>query len=59
MQKLNEDDDTSASADPVLGNTIHKKPLQREKKKISFADEAGGTLCDIKVFQMDRDSLEQ
>lgn len=60
MQKLNQDDSSSTSTDPTLGSTNLEKPLplQRERKKISFADEAGGTLCDIKVFHVDRDSLE-
>ncbi|KAI7734888.1 hypothetical protein M8C21_003975, partial [Ambrosia artemisiifolia] len=56
IMKLNEDHNTSASGDPAVGNSIPEKPLEREKKKISFADEAGGTLCDIKVYQIDQES---
>ncbi|KAF5809204.1 hypothetical protein HanXRQr2_Chr04g0154371 [Helianthus annuus] len=54
IMKLNEDHKTSASGDPALGNSIPEKPLEREKKKISFADEAGGTLCDIKVYEIEQ-----
>ncbi|GJV81680.1 hypothetical protein Tco_1517550 [Tanacetum coccineum] len=39
-------------------STNCEKPVQRERKKISFADEAGGTLCDIKVFHIEQDSSE-
>ncbi|KAL4559451.1 hypothetical protein LXL04_031589 [Taraxacum kok-saghyz] len=35
-----------------------KVPVEREKKKISFADEVGGRLCDIKVYEIDQTSLE-
>lgn len=55
MQKLNEDHNTSASGDPALVNINQDKPLERENKKISFADEAGGTLCDIKVYQIENE----
>ncbi|KAM0011961.1 hypothetical protein Hdeb2414_s0002g00053101 [Helianthus debilis subsp. tardiflorus] len=54
IMKLNEDHKASASGDPALGNSIPEKPLEREKKKISFADEAGGTLCDIKVYEIEQ-----
>ncbi|KAJ0795572.1 hypothetical protein HanPI659440_Chr04g0151991 [Helianthus annuus] len=54
IMKLTEDHKTSASGDPALGNSIPEKPLEREKKKISFADEAGGTLCDIKVYEIEQ-----
>nr|XP_043637443.1 uncharacterized protein LOC122608406 [Erigeron canadensis] len=57
IMKLNEDTETSAS-NSTLGSTNQQKPLQKERKKISFADEAGGTLCDIKVYQTDRVILE-
>lgn len=33
------------TAPPTAGGEI-----SRDKKKISFADEAGGTLCHVKVF---------
>ncbi|KVH98382.1 hypothetical protein Ccrd_023382 [Cynara cardunculus var. scolymus] len=55
IMKLNEDDDAS---DPACVITVEEKPVQREGKKISFADEVGGTLCDVKVFEVDRASLE-
>ena len=58
MQKLNEDKNTSASVDAASGSSTVEKPVQRERKKISFADEAGGTLCDIKVFHDEQDSSE-
>ncbi|KAJ0596180.1 hypothetical protein HanRHA438_Chr04g0164511 [Helianthus annuus] len=54
IMKLTEDHKTSASGDPALGNSIPEKPLEREKKKISFADEAGGMLCDIKVYEIEQ-----
>ncbi|KAL8252046.1 hypothetical protein R6Q59_035739 [Mikania micrantha] len=53
IMKLNEDHNTSASGDPVL-STNQEKPLEKEKK-ISFADEAGGTLCDIKLYQIEQE----
>ncbi|KAJ7009068.1 hypothetical protein NC653_007648 [Populus alba x Populus x berolinensis] len=34
------------------GNAVHK-----EKRKIVFADEAGGKLCDVKTFENDRASF--
>ncbi|XP_071686894.1 uncharacterized protein [Rutidosis leptorrhynchoides] len=53
IMKLNQDDNPSASADPTFLSTDHEKPvsppLKKERKKISFADESGGTLCDIRV----------
>ncbi|KAI3733275.1 hypothetical protein L1987_64495 [Smallanthus sonchifolius] len=55
IMKLNEDNSTSASIDPASGNTYQEKPIEREKKKISFADETGGTLCDIKVYQIEQE----
>ncbi|XP_076912279.1 uncharacterized protein LOC143570534 [Bidens hawaiensis] len=55
-QKLNEDNNTSASGDPALGSINQDKPLEKEKKKISFADEAGGELCDIKLYQIEEES---
>ncbi|KAK2988735.1 hypothetical protein RJ640_021000 [Escallonia rubra] len=39
------------AADPENAN-------QRERKKISFADEAGGTLCHVKIFEDGMASLE-
>ena len=48
MQKLTEDPDL----------VEEKAPVEREKKKISFADEVGGRLCDIKVYELDQTSLE-
>lgn len=54
IMKLNEDDDDDAS-DPA---TVEEKPVQKERKRISFADEVGGTLCDVKVFEVDRGSSE-
>ncbi|KAL8232170.1 hypothetical protein R6Q57_001948 [Mikania cordata] len=54
IMKLNEDHNTSASGDPVLRSTNQEKPLEKEKK-ISFADEAGGTLCDIKLYQIEQE----
>ncbi|XP_076931589.1 uncharacterized protein LOC143596786 isoform X2 [Bidens hawaiensis] len=56
IMKLNEDNNNSASGDPVLGNINQDKPLEKEKKKISFADEAGGKLCDIKLYQIEEES---
>ncbi|KAJ6941477.1 hypothetical protein NC651_007300 [Populus alba x Populus x berolinensis] len=35
------------------GNAVHK-----EKRKIVFADEAGGKLCDVKTFENDRASFK-
>ncbi|GKB26706.1 hypothetical protein Tco_0866107 [Tanacetum coccineum] len=58
IMKLNEDKNTFASADTAPESTTVEKPVQRERKKISFADEAGGTLCDIKVFHIEQDSSE-
>nr|GEX50262.1 hypothetical protein [Tanacetum cinerariifolium] len=58
IMKLNEDKNTFASADTAPESTTVEKPVQRERKKISFADEAGGTLCDVKVFHIEQDSSE-
>ncbi|PWA82840.1 hypothetical protein CTI12_AA041290 [Artemisia annua] len=58
IMKLNEDKNTSASVDAASDSSTVEKPVQKERKKISFADEAGGTLCDIKVFHIEQDSLE-
>ncbi|KAI3684848.1 hypothetical protein L6452_34075 [Arctium lappa] len=57
IMKQNEDDDASDPA-TVCGSTVEEKVVQRERKKISFADEVGGTLCDVKVFEVDGASLE-
>ncbi|XP_071733232.1 uncharacterized protein [Rutidosis leptorrhynchoides] len=53
IMKLNQDDKPSGNA-----NQGKPLPVQKERKRISFADEAGGTLCDIKVYCMDQESLE-
>lgn len=39
-------------ASPTSGNVVHK-----EKRKIVFADEAGGKLCDVKTFENDTASV--
>lgn len=39
LQRLTENESVAS------GNTIHK-----ERKKITFADEAGGVLCHVKLF---------
>lgn len=61
IMKQNEDkdkeNDTSSSGSGDAG-MIEEKAVQRERKKISFADEAGGTLCDIKVYEVDQTSLD-
>ncbi|KAK3038133.1 hypothetical protein RJ639_029587 [Escallonia herrerae] len=40
------------------GTTDSENANQRESKKISFADEAGGTLCHVKIFEDGMASLE-
>ncbi|CAH1442816.1 unnamed protein product [Lactuca virosa] len=62
IMKLNEDNNDSGS---VVKSMIEEKapPVvqkERERKKISFADEAGGMLCDIKVYEIEieQNSLE-
>lgn len=57
IMKQNEENDTSSSGSGDAG-MIEEKAVQRERKKISFADEAGGTLCDIKVYEVDQTSLD-
>ncbi|KAK0576358.1 hypothetical protein LWI29_016035 [Acer saccharum] len=41
----------SETRSTASGNVVHK-----DKKKITFADEAGGKLCHVKVFKDDTDS---
>lgn len=44
----------SDEASDTSGNAV-----QKEKRKIVFADEAGGKLCDIKTFDDDAASVEE
>lgn len=33
--------------------------MRKEKKKIAFADEAGGSLCQVRVYEDDEPSLSE
>ncbi|CAN0883771.1 hypothetical protein LINGRAHAP2_LOCUS14634 [Linum grandiflorum] len=41
------------------GNSTPTQAVQKEKRKISFADEAGGHLCHVKTFKREAESIAE